>query len=364
MAKTFLFILVQYVTIIISNAVVLSNAQHLNEAAVVATSQIKTNQLAAADAVSVSQLTPQNYNFTHAITTQTTTTKDISGKNSINNSNSSLIVNNKFMNEYNASDGITNDTVSSSNTADNNERINADEKQSMKNLNSISMRNFNLSTTADLNVSRDDTFQLDPLEMSDLNANQGDLPMSNVEPSFASPSASTLDVFDVSASDKNGILTNGDGRLSRDIEGGGGGGTNFLNTRNIYKIAKTKPKTLATPTKKIDVGDDGEEGGTDDIDITEKENRTTYTPSTLPSASSSSSSSVMETLKFYGVNQSGEHFKSNLNIFQIITELYDQSRWKIDEIIKGVDDRQCGADMTVYIKSLNLAIPWAIKGKV
>lgn len=54
--------------------------------------------------------------------------------------------------------------------------------------------------------------------------------------------------------------------------------------------------------------------------------------------------------------------ETNLNIFHIITELYDQSQWNIDGIANSVSEI-CSNDMEIYLKALNNGEPWAIKGE-
>lgn len=59
--------------------------------------------------------------------------------------------------------------------------------------------------------------------------------------------------------------------------------------------------------------------------------------------------------------RNGKDGKTNLNIFHIITDLYDQSQWNIDGIRRSVSEI-CSNDMEIYLKALNNGEPWAIKG--
>lgn len=47
--------------------------------------------------------------------------------------------------------------------------------------------------------------------------------------------------------------------------------------------------------------------------------------------------------------------------FQMFTEMYDQYRWNINNIMSNVSNK-CGLDMQVYLNALNNEVEWALKG--
>lgn len=47
--------------------------------------------------------------------------------------------------------------------------------------------------------------------------------------------------------------------------------------------------------------------------------------------------------------------------FQMFTEMYDQYRWNIDNIMTNVSNK-CGLDMQIYLNALNGEVEWALKG--
>lgn len=107
-----------------------------------------------------------------------------------------------------------------------------------------------------------------------------------------------------------------------------------IDTRNIYKIAKHKSAKLMPPKRHIA--------------------ETVHVP--FKSDSRNSFHHYDVTRKFDGADP------SHLNIFQIITDLYDQSEWKINAITKRVNEI-CSADMEMYLNALGTGEPWAVKGK-
>lgn len=49
--------------------------------------------------------------------------------------------------------------------------------------------------------------------------------------------------------------------------------------------------------------------------------------------------------------------------FQMLTEMYDQYRWNINNIMGNVSNK-CGLDMQIYLNALNNEVEWALKGKL
>lgn len=47
--------------------------------------------------------------------------------------------------------------------------------------------------------------------------------------------------------------------------------------------------------------------------------------------------------------------------FQVFTEMYDQYRWNIHNIMNNVSNK-CGLDMQIYLNALNNEVEWALKG--
>lgn len=47
--------------------------------------------------------------------------------------------------------------------------------------------------------------------------------------------------------------------------------------------------------------------------------------------------------------------------FQIFTEMYDQFRWNIENIVNNISNK-CGLDMQIYLNALNNEAEWALKG--
>lgn len=111
---------------------------------------------------------------------------------------------------------------------------------------------------------------------------------------------------------------------------------NNIDTRNIYKIIKQKSAKIMPPKRHIA--------------------ETIIVPFKLDSQPQNNFHHYDAKRKFEGADQ------HHLNIFQIITDLYDQSQWKIDAITKRVNEF-CLADMAMYLMALGKGEPWALKGK-
>lgn len=51
----------------------------------------------------------------------------------------------------------------------------------------------------------------------------------------------------------------------------------------------------------------------------------------------------------------------NVSSFKVFTEMYDQYRWNIHNIMGNVSSK-CGLDMQIYLNALNNEVEWALKG--
>lgn len=86
------------------------------------------------------------------------------------------------------------------------------------------------------------------------------------------------------------------------------------NQRNVYRVAKSKSKPIASA-------------------FIRNNSTSVYRPWTNGSVSS----------------------------FRMFTELYDQYRWNINNIMSNVSNK-CGLDMQIYLNALNNEVEWALKG--